>query len=433
MAIFSVKTSVSVTLFVVLGVLPAVAQEASSIEDSPSVKLERIGRITSLGGMVKGPEDLLDREIYSPKSAAFSPSGDKLYINSLEGASTQVYTWPSRRKLRTISHRFGPQDAALFHGEETVFEYPYFQKRDQPNVFSGKPVEMSFSHGGRYLWVTYYRRSYDPSALSPGAVAIVDTRTDRIVRVMPTGPIPKYVTASPDGKFVAITHWGDNTIALIDVQGEDPSQFKFVQHLVVEKKLSQAQFAGKNRDANCGFCLRGTVFTNDGRYLFVARMTGGGIAGFDVETGKYLGTLDGMAPTPRHLAITPDGKTLVLTSNSAGRISKIDVERAVSVLREAGGRRIYLKNWKSVAVGTGARTLDIAQDGRTAFVAVNRDRSVVAVDLETMKVISRLKADPYPVGLAVSRDGKYLAVTSQGRAGHGGNMVTLIQTRPDSN
>ena len=69
------------------------------------------------------------------------------------------------------------------------------------------------SHNGRYLWVPYYRRDYDHGATSPSAVSIIDTTTDKIVRVLPTGPIPKYVAISPD-KWAAIAHWGDNTLGV---------------------------------------------------------------------------------------------------------------------------------------------------------------------------------------------------------------------------
>ena len=67
-----------------------------------------------------------DAEILSPKSARFNAEGTKVYVNSLEAGKTLVYEWPSLRKLRTIVHRFGPADSALFAGDSTVFHYPYF-------------------------------------------------------------------------------------------------------------------------------------------------------------------------------------------------------------------------------------------------------------------------------------------------------------------
>jgi uncharacterized protein (TIGR02145 family) len=86
--------------------------------------------------------------------------------------------------------------------------------------------------------VTYYRRSYDANAIDPSAVCIIDTDSDSIVRVIPTGPLPKMITCSPDNKHIAISHWGNNTVALIDIQGNNPKQFHYVTELLVDKKMS---------------------------------------------------------------------------------------------------------------------------------------------------------------------------------------------------
>jgi len=50
--------------------------------------------------------------------------------------------------------------------------------------------------------VTYYRRSYDANAIDPSAVCIIDTDSDSIVRVIPTGPLPKMITCSPNNKHI---------------------------------------------------------------------------------------------------------------------------------------------------------------------------------------------------------------------------------------
>ena len=224
--------------------------------------------------------DVRDPDVLSPKSVRFSRDGAKLYVNALEGGTTLVYAWPSLRKLHRIVHRFGPADSALFGGARTVFGYPYhgLPPGGDPNVFVGRPVESALSADGRWLFVPYYRRSFDRSAQSPSALAVVDAESDRIVRVLPTGPIPKYVAASPDGRLLAVTHWGDNTVGLLDVASGDPARFRYVARLVVERALDQTPFGGADRDTACGYCLRGTVFTPDARTLLVARMHGGGVA-----------------------------------------------------------------------------------------------------------------------------------------------------------
>ena len=289
-------------------------------------------------------------------------------------------------------------------------------------------MESALSHDGRYLWVPYYRRSWDGGGTSPSAVAIIDTTTDTVVRVMPTGPIPKYVSASADGNWVAITHWGDNTVALIDVSSDDPMEFRYRdERLVVERALSQSGLAGEDRDKACGYCLRGTVFSPDSKTLLVSRMGGGGIAGFDVESGAYLGTVLGMKPTPRHLVVSPDGQTLFVSSNVSGYVSKIDIAVVIEALRAADGKRVPVEGWEAVYVGAGARTIELGPGGRYIFAAVNGRAEIVVIDAATMNIVSRVRTDSYTVGLAVSPDGRYVWTTSQGKKGVGGNSVCVYR------
>lgn len=374
------------------------------------------------------PLEIRDPEIYSPKSARFSANGKKLYINSLEGGKTVVYSWPQLKKLKSISHRFTAKNSSLFFGETTVFGYPYLSvppSGDQ-NQFMGKPVESELSADGKYLWVPYYRRDWDLSAQSPSAVAIIDTETDQIVRVMPTGPIPKYVVASPDGRYMAIIHWGDNTVALIDVSSGDPARYQYVSHMTVENQLDQQPLTGTDRDDTCGFCLRGSVFSSDSQYLIVGRMGKGGIAGFHIPSRRYLGSIMNVASTPRHLVLGPDGDTLYVSSNWAGAVSKTSLQKVLASLESAQGRRIPGPSWKSASIGKGARTLALSPDGRLLFVAMNDSAEVVTLDSQSLTVLNRRPVDPYSVGLAVSPDGQAVVVTSQGHSGHGGNSVNIF-------
>lgn len=389
--------------------------------------LERTGRIQALGATSRAG-DIYDPGVRSPKSAAFSPDGRKLYINALEGGETLVYAYPSLKRLTAIRHQFGPGDAALFRGETTVFGYEYFNGREgSRNVFGGKPVEMAFSHGGRYLWVPYYRRSFDPHAASPSALAIIDTRSDRIVRVMPTGPLPKYMAVSPDSTVAVVTHWGDNTLGAIDIRGDDPAKFRYTAHWTVEYRLPVEGITG-NRDSECGFCLRGTVFAPDGRTVLVARMGGGGLAGFEVATGRYLGTLLDFVPNPRHLSISPDGRMLYASGNRSGVVGRYDLASMVRALYAADGKRVDGPGGETLAVGAGARTIALSPDGRTLYAAINNESRLVKVDLARWQVVDRAAVDPFTVGLAVSPDGRTIVTTSQGRSGQGGgNSVGLYR------
>lgn len=398
--------------------------------DAP-VRLELIARFQNYNAAAEAP-DHYDQDIYSPKSARFLPDGSKVYVNSLEGFTTVVYDPHTLQKLSVIEHSFGSEDAALFHGQTTVFDYPYHRRAPSGDVnqFSGKPVESALSHG-RWLWVPYYRRDFDGGATSPSAVSIIDTQTDRIVRVLPTGPIPKYIAVSPDDHWVVVTHWGDNTLAVIDTSSGDPASFRYLDaRLVVDGVLPQTGLIGTDRDGTCGHCLRGTTFTPDGEVLLVARMGGGGIAGFEVGTWRYLGTLDGEPPTPRHLVAR--GDWLYLTSNRSGYVSRIPLDTVVSALRGADGGHVELDAWESTHVGSGARTLELSPDGRWLYAAINGRAEVAVLDASTMEVVSRVRTDSYAVGLAVSPDGGQVWTTSQGRHRKGGNSVCVFNVEVDA-
>ena len=77
-------------------------------------------------------------------------------------------------------------------------------------------------------------------------------------------------------------------------------------------------------------------------------------------------------------------------------------------------------------VGGGARTLEMSGDGKWLFVALNSRAQVGVVNAETLEVVSRIRADSYTVGLAVSPDGSQVWTTSQGRRSGGGNSVCVF-------
>ena len=383
-------------------------------------------RFQSYNWTPKHKFDNYDTSINSPKSVKYSKDGTKFYVQSLEGYTTSIYDSKSKSLIKTLIHDFTVANDSLFKdGETTIYNYPFKQNRKQKNVFLGKPVESCFSHGGKYLWVTYYRRDFDPIAQSPSAVAIIDTESDIIVRVMPTGPLPKMIACSPDNKRIAITHWGDNTVAIVDIDSDDPFDFNFVKHSVVDYKMS-TEFSSShvNRDASCGFCLRGTAYTPDGQFLLVGRMGGGGIAIFDAVNYDYLGTVFGMMSNVRHLVVKDD--YLYISCNRPGYVQRCNWRELVKTRLDSQEKKVNYSAFENVYVGTGARTIVLTSDGKYLYAAANSVSKIVAVRTSDMKVVAKIPADSYPVGMAISSDDSELIVTSQGKSNRGGNSVMVF-------
>ena len=400
---------------------PKIGESVKSSDGTLSITLENRKQNYSMS-----EKETQDKDIHSPKSVNIHPDGKKYYVNSLEGAKTVVYESGTNKKLKVINHNFNSSHAALWSKPSGFFEFTHY--KENLNIFYGKPVESAFSHGGRYLWVPYYRRSYDINAQDPSAVAIIDTRTDEIIRLMETGPLPKMIAVSNDNKYVAITQWGNNTVGIIDISSETPADWHYLSCVTIEHKLelNYSLDTPVNRDVNSGYCLRGTVFTPDNKYLFVGCMGGGGgIAVIDMSNFSYVGIINGMMPNVRHLVIR--NGFLYLSINSKGYIQRVGLDEFVSAIGKMKNRRATLDTWKNCKVGAGARTIEITPDGRYIVAACNYSSCLTIVDAHSLNVLATVPADSYPVGLDISKDGKYVYTTSQGRSDKGGNCVDIFR------
>ena len=68
--------------------------------------------------------DTDDPDIRSPKSVNIHPSGDKYYVNSLEGGRTVVFDFHTQQKLKVIMHEFSEmKDSALWAPASGLFSF----------------------------------------------------------------------------------------------------------------------------------------------------------------------------------------------------------------------------------------------------------------------------------------------------------------------
>lgn len=367
-----------------------------------------------------------DADIHSPKSVTLNPEGTRYYINSLEGYRTVAYDAATHQKVAVIRHKFSSKDSLLWAPSSGF--YTFNHEYDHPNTFSGKPVEAAFTHGGRYLWVPYYRRSFDINAQDPSAISVIDTRTHQIIRLMETGALPKMVESSSNGKWVAVSQWGENTVGLIDVSSSSPQDWHYVKNFVIDHKLKldYSLTVPVDRDNGSGYALRGTVFTPDNRYLLIGCMGGnGGIAVIDLQRQEYLGRVLGMLPNVRHLLI--HGEWLYLSINKYGAVQRIRLSDFLAALPRMEKHKVKVEGWATCKVDKGARTISISPDGRYIFAACNTGSNLCVVDTKTYKMVGSVPVDSYPVGLEISEDGKTVYVTSQGRNKSGGNAVNVFR------
>jgi YVTN family beta-propeller protein len=407
------------------GELSRVAIGQKSSPEQAEVRMQLVHRMQHYEANTTHAHDVYDASVYSPKSVNILDKKLKFYVQSLEGESTSVYSLKSYQLLKVIRHRFTAKNQYLFR-DQNYFDYLFRTASQQVNVFDGKPVESCFSHEGKYLWVTYYRRSYDINAIDPSALCIIDTDADTIVRVMPTAPLPKMITCSPDNKTIVVSHWGDNTVGLIDISSSQPLKFHYTAQIAVDKRIENPLDTSVkiDRDNNCGNCIRGTVFTPDNRYVFVGKMGSNSCSVIDVFNKKNIGSIKGMRSNMRHLLI--HDSFIYLSINKSGYVQKANWRELIQHHLKHGSKKAF-KKWQEVFVGPGARTICVSPNGRYVFAAVNQSSQIAVVNTFSMKVVATCLADSYPVGMDISADGRLLIVTAQGKSNGGGNSVMLYQ------
>lgn len=123
-----------------------------------------------------------------------------------------------------------------------------------------------------------------------------------------------------------------------------------------------------------GEAPEGIDLSPDGREIWTATRSDGGVSIIDVASRRVVETLDLGMQDANRLKFTPDGRVLI-----------IDGEAASLVVMDAASRRVI----KRVTLGstdTGDGAVLVAPDGRRAYLGLRAADRVAVVDLDTLEV-----------------------------------------------
>jgi YVTN family beta-propeller protein len=141
------------------------------------------------------------------------------------------------------------------------------------------------------------------------------------------------------------------------------------------------------------------VATPDGKTLLVLCQDAGRVALVDPASGKVLESIE-VPVTPTGLVLSPDGKTIYVTSAvPLGSVSVIDI----------ASRKITA----TIPAGHTATGPALSPDGKRLYVCNRFDNNVSVIDLEAAKEIARVNATREPIAAAVTPDAKTVFVANQ--------------------
>jgi YVTN family beta-propeller protein len=316
--------------------------------------------------------------IISPKSVVATQTGYVFAQNMMYTHTMTVYDTRRLRLVKTIQDK-----VHLGHLGFAGF-----------GLVRGAPVEAAVAADRHAVYVSNYSM-YGPGFSHEGhdvctpndgidrsfvyRVGLRRLRIDQAIRV---GQVPKFLAATPDGKYLLVSNWCSYSLSVVDTA------------------------RGRQvREIRLGPYPRGIAIDPQSRYAYVAVMGANDIARVDLRTFKVR-WLRRMGAGPRHLCMSPSGRWLFVTFNTEGSVAKIDLRRGKVVRR--------------VVTGSQTRSMTMAPDGKSLYVVNYESATVSKVRAADLKVIQVVRTAWHPIGIT------YDAVTkSVWVACYGGSIMVF--------
>ena len=235
-----------------------------------------------------------------------------------------------------------------------------------------RPHGLAFLPGGRQAAVT---------AEGSKALLVVDVVAGKVEAAIGTGAeVSHMVALAPGGERAYVANIGSGSATVIDLAGR-----------------------AKLADVATGEGAEGIAVTPDGKQVWVTNREAGTVTLIDPGTLEVAATVPSPG-FPIRAEATPDGKHVLVTNAEANELTVIDAAERKAVRRveldlAAGDTegRLFGDQFGGSSVPVG---IEIAPDGKTAWIAHSNADAVQVLDLETWKPAGVLRAGKEPDGMA---------------------------------
>ncbi len=211
-------------------------------------------------------------------------------------------------------------------------------------------------------------------------VSLLNLATGLIAAALPTGDGPHETAASPDGRWAVVSDYGAKT----------PGHTLTVVDLT-ERRVARTIELGFQRP-------HGLAFLPDGKTVAVTSETAGMVALVNVATGTVVSSHPTSQAVSHMLAVTRDGARAYTANIRSGSISAVD-------LAGVGPAR-------SLPVGTMTEAIGLTPDGGEAWLGSNNTGKVYAVDVAGWRVADSMQTSGFPYRIAFAPDGRTAIITN---------------------
>jgi YVTN family beta-propeller protein len=217
------------------------------------------------------------------------------------------------------------------------------------------PVHVVQTLDGRSIFVTNF---------GAATVSVVDTATWRVTATIPVPTNPHGITISPDGHWIYVACVAGGAIAVIDA--------------------ATAALAGTIA-LPTGARPYGVALSRDGRYLYAPDSFAAHLFVVDTATRQVINEVP-IGLRAALVARSADGATLYVTNGASGTVSVLDLSADPAHPRERA----------TVQVGRFPHGLALTPDGRYLVVANNLSNTLSVIATATDQVVATIPGEKYP-------------------------------------
>jgi len=222
-------------------------------------------------------------------------------------------------------------------------------------------------------------------------IAIIDTRTDRVVHRVPVGNVPHQVVISDSEMKMIASNTADDTVTIVDLRTLQP-----IATVALDHEPEHMEVSPGGDMAAVGNIAAGTV-------SFVSLRT-------DSETARVDGLYE-----PHNMTFSPDGGLLYVANLGADVVSVVDTDQGRVVNEIAVGEP------QTVATASadgqefqGIINVTRTPDGRLGFAAFGEGDRMAVIDLRTQETIKTLETGSLPWRAFTTADGRFMIVPNNG-------------------
>ncbi len=319
----------------------------------------------------------------SPKTVIISPDGRLAAVTNLEDSSIWLFDTSTKNLLRKIT--FKRSLYAVFDAETGEKKYYYQQK----------PVEGTFDHTGRYLWVGLYGSGgvirYDmqeqtntiPETKIYEEAVVEDLEKNKKYSIklplIKTGETPKMIEEMPNKKYLLVSNWDSGTVSVIDHYN-----LKNIKNIKLSPHFNPVP--------------RGIAYRSDSREAYVVNQGGGFISVLDLENLTVKRNIP-VASNPGHIIISKDDRYLFAAYLAGRKVQKIEI---------ATGKVV-----KNIDFPYTAWKINITPDEKYIIVGFREDNLLCILDEKTFSPVKWVKNVMSPMGIGITPDSKQLWIVGQ--------------------